>query len=154
MFLTQQWSPKKLWSYVNPQVLVVVACVMIFGNFVKSHGAEIEALVKSVSSGGVDLQTIAWVSFVSFWASFFMGSSGKFAAIAVMLSQVFGVEYFVWFFAVDFAGYLISPTHKCVAIGNRYFGTPIKTYMIALTSWGLLITAVAFLTTFVRIGSA
>lgn len=151
MFLTQQWAPKKIWSYVNVQVLVVVAIVMIFGNFVKSHGAEIEAFVKAASGGMTDLQTIAWVSLVSFWASFFMGSSGKFAAIAVMLSQVFGVEYFVWFFAVDFAGYLVSPTHKCVAIGNRYFGTPVKTYMYVLTSWGLLITAVAFITTFVRV---
>ena len=151
VFLTQQWSVKKLWSYVNVQVLVVVACVMIFGNFVKSHGNEINELVKTAAGGDVSLMTIVWVSFVSFWASFFLGSSGKFAAMAVMISQVFGVEYFIWFFAVDFAGYLISPTHKCVAIGNRYFGTPIKTYMFVLTSWGLLITTVAFLTTFARI---
>lgn len=150
MFITQQWSPKKLWTYVNVQVLIVVACVMIFGNFVKSHSAEIEAFVKAASGGMTDLQTIAWVSLVSFLASLFMGSSGKFAAIAVMLSQVFGVEYFVWFFAVDFAGYLVSPTHKCVAIGNRYFGTPVKTYMSALTVWGVLLVLVAFCTTFIR----
>lgn len=150
VFLTQQWSVKKLWSYVNVQVLVVVACVMIFGNFVKAHGDEINTVIKTALGGDVSFMTILWVSFVSFWASFFLGSSGKFAAIAVMVSQVLGVEYFVWFFAVDFAGYLISPTHKCVAIGNRYFGTPVKTYMAVLTTWGFMITSVSALTMFAR----
>ena len=150
VFLTQQWSVKKLWSYVNVQVLVVVACVMIFGNFVKAHGDEINTVIKTALGGDVSFMTILWVSFVSFWASFFLGSSGKFAAIAVMVSQVLGVEYFVWFFAVDFAGYLVSPTHKCVAIGNRYFGTPVKTYMAVLTTWGFMITSVSALTMFAR----
>lgn len=151
MFITQQWSPKKLWSYINVQVLIVVACVMVFGNFVKSHSAEIEALVKTAANGCSDLQVIAYASVISFIASFAMGSSGKFAAIAVMLSQVFGFEYFVWFFAVDFAAYLVSPTHKCVAIGNRYFGTSVKTYMGTLGMWGLLLLGIAFITTFVKV---
>jgi hypothetical protein len=151
MFLTQQWAHSKLFTYVNFQVLLVVACVMIFGNFVKAHSAEVETLVRSASTDGSSFKAIAWVSLLSFWASFAMGSSGKFAAIAVMLSQVFGIEYFLWFFAVDFAGYLISPTHKCVAIGNRYFGTPVKTYMAVLTSWGLFITLIAFCVTFVKV---
>ncbi len=151
IFITQQWSPKKLWSYVNLNVIIMVAVVIMFGNFVKAHGTEIEAFVKAASLGGSTFQVIAYASIVSFLASFAMGSSGKFAAIAVMLSQVFGVEYFVWFFAIDFAAYLVSPTHKCVTIGNRYFGTSVKTYLSALGSWGALLLGVAFLTTFVRI---
>jgi hypothetical protein len=65
------------------------------------------------------------------------------------MSQVFGQEYFLWFFALDFAGYLVSPTHKCVMIGNRYFGTPIGTYYKALGGWGVLLLATAGVITFV-----
>jgi hypothetical protein len=88
------------------------------------------------------------VSAIGLIASFLMGSSGKFIAIAVIMAQVFGVEYFLWFFAIDFAGYLLSPTHKCVMIGNRYFGTPIGTYYKALGGWGALLLATAGIITF------
>jgi hypothetical protein len=89
------------------------------------------------------------ISAIGFVASFLMGSSGKFIAIAVLMSQVFGVEYFLWFFAIDFAGYLVSPTHKCVMIGNKYFGTPVVTYYKALGAWGGLMLITAGLITFV-----
>ena len=86
---------------------------------------------------------------IGFVASFLMGSSGKFVAIAVLMAQVFGIEYFLWFFAIDFTGYLLSPTHKCVAVGNRYFGTPLATYYKALGSWGALLLLTAGIVTFV-----
>jgi hypothetical protein len=88
------------------------------------------------------------ISVIGFVASFLMGSSGKFIAIAVIMAQVFGHEYFLWFFAIDFAGYLISPTHKCVMIGNRYFNTPLSTYYKALVSWGVLLIVTAGIFTF------
>jgi hypothetical protein len=88
------------------------------------------------------------ISLVGFVVSFLMGSSGKFIAIAVLMSQVFGIEYFLWFFAVDYAGYLLSPTHKCVMIGNRYFGTPVSTYYKALGIWALLLLATSATITF------
>ena len=88
------------------------------------------------------------VSVIGFVVSFLMGSSGKFIAVAVLMAQVFGVEYFLWFFAIDFAGYLLSPTHKCVMIGNRYFGTPVSTYYKALVTWALLLLATGATITF------
>jgi hypothetical protein len=78
-----------------------------------------------------------------------MGSSGKFIAIAVLMAQVFGIEYFLWFFAVDYAGYLLSPKHKCVMVGNRYFGTPLITYYKALGSWAAILLLTAGTVTFV-----
>jgi hypothetical protein len=78
-----------------------------------------------------------------------MGSSGKFVAIAVLMAQVFGIEYFLWFFAVDFAAYLLSPTHKCVMVGHKYFDTPLTTYYKALGTWGGLLLVTAGVITFV-----
>ena len=149
IFITQQWSIKKLLGYVNWQVLLVVAIVIIFGNYVKEHSKEIEAVVKNGTAGFSFVQGLIVTSVLSFVASLLMGSSGKFAAMAVMMAQIYGIEYFLWFFAIDFAGYLLSPTHKCVAVGNRYFGTSIKTYYAALSFWGLILLTTAALITFV-----
>lgn len=141
--ITQTWDLKKLLSYINWQVIATVAVAIMLGNYFKS----IEPVFKGWVQGGLfDVTTITGllaVSSIGFIASFLMGSSGKYVAFAVLLAQLFGVEYFIWFFTIDYIGYLLSPTHKCVAVGNRYFGTPIKDYYIALGMWCvvLIITA-------------
>ena len=148
ILITQQWDFKKLLSYVRWDVLLWVGAVIMLGNYMKSHGSEWEAMLKST---GVDPQTfvgMAIISVIGFAASFLMGSSGKFVAIAVLMAQLFGVEYFLWFFAIDFTAYLLSPTHKCVMIGNRYFGTPVTTYYTALGAWGALLLTTGGVITF------
>ena len=146
VFITQQWRIPKLLSYVNWEVLGTVAAVIILGNFFKSYNNEFITYIKGSGFDPHSLIGMTLISLVGFVVSFLMGSSGKFIAIAVLMAQVFGHEYFMWFFAVDYAGYLLSPTHKCVMVGNRYFGTPLKTYYKALGSWAglLLITAGLF----------
>jgi hypothetical protein len=148
VFITQQWGIKKLLSYVRWDVLAWVGAVIILGNYFKSYNGEFLTMIKST---GLDPHTFVGmlaISVIGFIVSFLMGSSGKFIAVAVLMAQVFGVEYFLWFFAIDFAGYLLSPTHKCVMIGNRYFGTPVGTYYRALGSWGLLLLVTAGTITF------
>jgi len=146
VFITQQWSPKKLFGYVKFDVLAIVGVVIMIGNFMKSNSGAFEEVIKASVLDPHTFVGILMISAIGFIASFLMGSSGKFVAIAVIMAQVFGVEYFLWFFAIDFAAYLISPTHKCVAVGNRYFGTPVTTYYKALGAWAslLLITAGIF----------
>ena len=148
ILITQQWDFKKLLSYVRWDVLLWVGAVIMLGNYMKSHGSEFEAMLKS---SGVDPHTfigMAIISAIGFGASFLMGSSGKFVAIAVLMAQLFGVEYFLWFFALDFTAYLLSPTHKCVMVGNRYFGTPLTTYYKALGAWGALLLTTGGVITF------
>jgi hypothetical protein len=114
----------------------------------KSYDAAWQTVLKASILDPRTFVGMVAISVIGFMASFLMGSSGKFVAIAVIMSQVFGQEYFLWFFALDFAGYLVSPTHKCVMIGNRYFGTPIGTYYKALGGWGLLLLATSATITF------
>lgn len=149
MIITQQWNYKKLLGYINWQTIATVAVVIVLGNYFKSQSNEFMEFMKS---SGFDPHTIVGMLLISisgFVISFLMGSSGKFIALAVLMSQVFGVEYFLWFFAVDYAGYLLSPTHKCVMVGNRYFGTPLVTYYKALVTWSALMLIVAGLFTFI-----
>lgn len=148
VIITQQWSPKKLLGYIRWDVIAWVGAVIILGNYFKSYNGEFLTMIKGV---GLDPHTFVGmlaISVIGFVVSFLMGSSGKFIAVAVLMAQVFGVEYFIWFFAIDFAGYLLSPTHKCVMIGNRYFGTPVSTYYKALGIWALLLLAVSATITF------
>lgn len=148
IIITQQWNIKKLMSYVRWDVLVWVGAVIALGNYMKTYDASWQAMLKGSVLDPHTFVGMAAISAIGFLASFLMGSSGKFVAIAVLMAQVFGVEYFLWFFAIDFAAYLISPTHKCVMIGNRYFGTPLGTYYKALGTWGLLLLATSAILTF------
>ena len=148
VIITQQWSPKKLLGYIRWDVIAWVGAVIILGNYFKLYNGEFLTMIKST---GLDPHTFAGmlaISVVGFIISFLMGSSGKFIAVAVLMAQVFGVEYFLWFFAIEFTGYLLSPTHKCVMIGNRYFGTSIPTYYKALGTWALLLLATSATITF------
>ena len=149
MLITTTWNYKKILSYINWEVLIVVGVVIVLGNYFKANEAEFKALITESAFDPTTLAGMMAISVIGFAASFLMGSSGKFIAFAVLLAQLFGMEYFLWFFAVDYVGYLLSPTHKCVMVGNRYFGTPYGTYYKALVAWGALLLAVGGLMTFV-----
>ena len=149
MFITQQWNFKKLLSYVRWDVLAIVAVVIMVGNYFKSNNALFETIIKGTVIDPTTFVGMLIISVLGFVISFLMGSSGKFVAIAVLMAQVFGIQYFLWFFAVDFTAYLLSPTHKCVSVGNRYFGTPLNVYYRALSIWGLVLLVTAGLFTFV-----
>ncbi len=149
VIITQQWNFKKLLGYINWEVILTVAVVIALGNYFKSEQAYFQGVIKGLGVDPATFLGMLTISAIGFGSSFAMGSSSRFIALAVLMAQLFGVEYFLWFFAVDFAGYLLSPTHKCVMIGNRYFGTPLKTYYIALGSWAAILLAVAGTITFV-----
>jgi hypothetical protein len=149
VIITQQWNWRKLLGYVNWEVIVTVAAVIILGNYFKSHMDLYQSFIKDLGLNPSTFVGMLIISLVGFAVSFLMGSSGKFIAIAVLMTQVFGMEYFLWFFAVDYAGYLLSPTHKCVMVGNRYFGTPYITYYKALGTWVAILLLTAGITTFV-----
>jgi len=148
IIITQQWNFKKLLTYVKWDVIIVVGAVIMLGNYMKSHSSEFEAVLKGSMLDPHTFVGMVIISAIGFVASFLMGSSGKFVAIAVLMAQVFGHEYFLWFFALDFAAYLVSPTHKCVMVGHKYFNTPLSTYYKALGTWGLLLLATASVVTF------
>jgi hypothetical protein len=146
--ISQTWDYKKLLGYLNWQVIATVATAIVLGNYFKS----LEPVFKGWVAGGAFDPTLpsgmALISIIGFTASFLMGSSGKYVAFAVLLAQLFGVQYFLWFFTIDYVGYLLSPTHKCVPVGNRYFGTPIVTYYKAIGIWGALLLLAAGAVTF------
>lgn len=148
-FLTKTWDYKKLISYINWEVIVIVGLIIIFGNYVKTYDSFITDYIKQSVFDITTLSGLLLVSSIAFISAFILGSSSKFAALAVILTQLFGIEYFLWFFALEFAGYLLSPAHKCVAIGKTYFNTPLVKYITVLGIWALLIIITAGVVVFV-----
>jgi len=146
MTLTMEWDFKKLLSFVNWKLIVWVAVIIVLANYTTSHTDDINAFFEN---SAFDINTTTGfltVSGLSFAAAFLFGSSGRFAAITTILTLIYGVDYFVWFFAIDYVGYLISPMHKCMAIGKLYFGTPWRKYFSALGLWALLLISAGGIT--------
>ena len=88
-------------------------------------------------------------SLVAMVAAYIMGSSGKYAGMTSVLVSIFGPQYLVWFLCTEYSGYLISPAHKCLMIGQQYFGTPIRKYYVVLSRLCAILIAYAALTTFI-----
>lgn len=112
-------------QWVNWKVLISVAAVIMLGNYIKSFDAQMVEFVKN--SGSIAVAVV-----LSFIFSFAMGSSSKYAGFVSLLSTIFGVKYLPLFLAVDYAGYMISPTHKCFTVGKTYFDTPLGEFYRAI----------------------
>jgi hypothetical protein len=142
---------KKLNSYINWKTIGIIAVIFAIAGYAQEHRAWIESTVKSIGFTMHTIPGFILISLLGFGASFSMGSSGKFAAVTVLLSTVFGREYLPWFFALDYVGYLLTPVHDCVMIGKRYFGTSLKTYYTALIAWAAVLLIAAGIITYSRI---
>ena len=125
-------------KYLNCKLLIAVAAIILVSNFIGIYYEEIKTYVGAENGLG-------WAVFFGFCASFVLGSSGKFIGITVLLTQVFGLEYFTLFFALEYGAYLISPTHKCTCIGKMYFKTPFLTYAKVLGVWAALVVLVGIM---------
>ena len=132
------WFPTPInviWKNINVKLLIFVFCILVFGNYVHLHTDEINAFISTLPYSINTLIGFISVSILSFGSSFLLGSSARFTGLVSILSLAFGVQYFVYFFALEFSAYLLSPAHKCVIIGNMYFGTKIKDYYKVLIFW-------------------
>ena len=148
IIVTKTYDYRVLNSYINWKTLGIIAIVLLTSGYMQEHREWIE---KSITSTGLNpgaFKGMLIISLITFAGSFSMGSDGKFAAITVMMTTVFGLPYLLWFFALDYVGYLLSPAHDCVMIGKRYFGTSLTVYYTALISWSVLLLLVAGAFTF------
>ena len=135
-------SWKKLLEYVNWELIWIVALVIVLGNLVGSYYDVIEGYIKQYNKP----EYILIVSVISFLSSFLLGSSAKYASIVSLLTSVFGMHYFVLFFTLEYSAYLISPSHKCLPIGQKYFHTGFMTYLKALIIWISIMITYALIT--------
>jgi hypothetical protein len=140
VYYSNSWN--KLIGYINWELIWIVALVIVLGNLVGSYYNVIEEYIKQYNKP----EHILIVSVLGFLASFLLGSSAKYAGIVSLLTSVFGIQYFVLFFTLEYSAYLISPSHKCLPIGQKYFHTGFMTYLKALIVWISIMLTYAILT--------
>lgn len=146
MIVTKTFDISKLLRYVDWKLIAWVAGIIVAANFARENTEQIKTFLET---SGLDIKTaggFTLLSLASFAGAFALGSSSRFGALTVIMASIYGIEYLPWFFAVDFVGYLVSPMHKCVAIGMLYFGTKLRYYMAILGGWGGLVILAGGLT--------
>ena len=136
--LDQDHTPQKI-EWVNFRLLAAVAGIIVLGNIIKSYNSELTTWVESAGYLPAAL-------LFSFIAAFAMGSSGKFAGLVALLTSVFGLKWLPAFFAVDYAGYMLSPTHKCSIIGRGYFKTNMNKFYKAVGTFVVVLGVIGFAT--------
>jgi len=128
------------FKFINFELVVAMAGIIIIGNIAKLYSDDLKAIAESFQLG------VPFALLFSFFASYLLGSSSRFAAFTTIFSLIFGIHYLPIFFAVDYAGYLFSPTHKCVLTGKMYFDTPYRLYFKAIGAMSLAATFGALVT--------
>ena len=139
IIVTQTFNWKKLLGYVDWKIIAWVAVIILLANTTRLYTGEIKEFIGST---GIDMNSpvgFGAISLLAFGFAWILGSSSRFGAIMVILTSLYGIQYLPWFFAVDFAGYILSPMHKCVAIGKMYFGTKLSYYGKLLGGWAFLV---------------
>ena len=134
----------KWGRWLDGKFAIIATIVLAFGGIV---GQIKEPVMAYLNAATPDMLIPA--SLVAMVAAYIMGSSGKYAGMTSALVAVFGPQYLVWFLCTEYSGYLISPAHKCLMIGQQYFGTPLKKYMVVLSRLCAILIAYAAITTFI-----
>lgn len=132
--LSKSWGG--LSKHINWKLMFMVGVVIIVSNIIGLYHIELTEYLKGLT----DNTSVFLIGVLCFLLSFLLGSSGKYAGVVAIITTILGMEYFLFIFTMCYAGYLISPTHKCIFIGKEYFGTPVKMYFKSIIIWiGLLI---------------
>jgi len=139
MLLTKTFNIKKIVSYVDWKLVLLLIGIITVSFYIQTYSANLIEYIKTIQNHFV------LTSVVALLISFILGSSAKFAGIVVMLSTIFGLPYFAYFFGIEYIGYLISPTHKCVPIAIKYFNTSIKQFTWIIGGLCLIIFTISLL---------
>lgn len=123
--------------YDGVKTMALVAVILIVGAFAKHYASELEGLVDAAQTSGWTIVVLIAL----FVGAFIMGSSSKYAGLLAVALPVYGVGYLPIMFTAAWAGYMLSPTHKCMLIGQRLFGSSFKEYYKIVSG----VTALVFL---------
>ena len=140
---SQKVIEKNPFNYLNFYSLIFLFFIIILSNYARTHTEMLYEYVSYFSN------SFALISVVAFMSSLALGSSSRFAAITVLCTGIYGIEYLPWFFVIDYAGYMLSPAHKCFYIGKSYFNTKLVDYLIAISILLLSLIIVSVIMSFV-----
>lgn len=122
---------------------VFVGFVLVIGQIAKHYADQFGYLVDAANRSGWTILVILALIL----GGFVMGSSSKYAGLLAVALPVYGVAYLPLLFTAAWAGYMMSPTHKCMIIGQRMFGSKITDYYRIIGGVVALVFIVSIVTT-------
>ncbi|MDD2230579.1 MAG: hypothetical protein PHY48_14365 [Candidatus Cloacimonetes bacterium] len=131
-------------SWIDWKVLVFAAIAIALGNIIGSK----QAVLMVYLTPYINAQAITAIAALSFLMAFAMGSSAKYAAVCGAIVKVVGLKYLPLFYLVEFAGYMMSPSHDCVAIAKSYFKTPVGMFLLPLVALSIILIGYGVLVLF------
>lgn len=149
LYITKTFNFKDINKFINWKLVMVLIGILSISYLVGIYHSEMLLLISSLSLDITNYINLMLLSIIVFAVSWLLGSSGKFAGIVSILIALYGAHWFIWFFVIDFMAYNLSPTHKCVSIGNGYFGTKVINYFKVIGMWQLLLFLYAIIYTFI-----
>jgi hypothetical protein len=141
LLITKERKLKKILKYINWKLTIIVTVIIYVSTIVKTYNKEILESLETLS-GSLNIHTFVGfvvISSLAFTFSFILGSSSKYAGIVALLCSVFGLQFLTYFLTLEFAAYILSPTHKCVMISSQYFKTSIQEYYKVLLLWSIIL---------------
>jgi|GEM_PF-1897017 hypothetical protein len=150
ILLTKEYNFKKILSFVNWKFIFLLSIIAFLGKLAGTFDKQITEIIKTavVIDASLGMQLFIGTSLV-FCATLLLGSSSKFAGWVAIMVLIFGPQYLVWFFVVEFFAYNFSPTHKCIVVGTSLFETPIRRYLEIIGIWQISLLMYAILYTFI-----
>jgi hypothetical protein len=143
--ITSMWVEWKNWiKHINFKLVLFLAIIIIMSNIAVHYEENFRTYLDKNRPDITQPVGMALVSLIALGSSFLLGSSSRFAGIVVLLTGIYGIEYFTLFFTLEFAGYLVSPFHKCLSIGKFYFKTPVRHYMGMISLWCFFMIGYAY----------
>lgn len=124
---------------LNIKLLFLLMCTIVIGNIIKESGLNV-----------VDSELLFTALVISFVYSFLLGSSSKYAMISALLISTFGLEYMLMFLVVDFAGYILSPTHKCFWVALSYYEIQVRKFLTVIILWLSILVGYSAIVTFLN----
>lgn len=137
--IISETTPKEVISYINFKVILAVGIIILLGTYIKTeYGTLLLDLTK-------DNTTLIKLLTIGFFSAFLLGSSSKYAGIGSgILVGLGNIKLLPLVVAVEFVGYMLSPTHKCMGICSLYFNTKITEMYKALIPLSLLLISIAY----------
>jgi hypothetical protein len=142
-------SLKLVRDSINWKTIAIVAGVILMANVIRSMDFNIEQVYRQLEVSDVldkSMLTTALIMAAGAFA-FMLGSSSKYAGITVAVVLILGMYALPIVLMVEYAAYLLSPAHKCLAISASYFKTKISTFYIFIGSLASLMILAGVVTT-------
>ena len=122
--ITKNFNIKKLFSYINWKVLLIISIVTLLGKYSELYSDEITNIIQNTNVLGNIYIKLFVASSLMFVGAFILGSSSKFSGWVSVMTLIFGMKYFVWFFNYScyfFKNIRISIIFSCITfLINHY----------------------------------